>query len=484
MSDSEPPRRGNPEPTRRENEERDGDAYEASVPTRLSGFRGTSPTALVLAGGIALAIVLVSLITFFTRSGPTATGTRAPSTVVQEPAAPGIGGVGFQTPFIPEVTPAAGPSMTSVPLVRLPFPAPAHVAATTPEPVDVQPAQLPPQEAATVPNIVPGANSGGQSNATGDKSQMQIDQPKQSGAPGSQDAEAEADLGRVVAYQPVYRNGRVVSVVPVFRRSSPDTTNVSGAQSPSPSPSAVSTSMAGTGSGQFVSDGRGGNGSSGSTALGQDEARRYAQDSQNPNGYARNLSSHQLDTSSVINARLMSKIESDLPGTVIAQVTQPVYDSATHSTVVIPAGTRLFGGYDEETVSSSSRLLMGFNRLIFPDGEEFDIGRMPGSDSIGTAGFGGDVDRHRGTLYTSAILLTVLAAAESQVTPQTGGLYGNTSVTGQVQSAAGAELSQLGNKILNNAIDRPATIIIRPPYAFQIIVTRDLPLDEYATQHR
>ncbi len=127
---------------------------------------------------------------------------------------------------------------------------------------------------------------------------------------------------------------------------------------------------------------------------------------------------------------------------------------------------------------------MGFNRLIFPDGEEFDIGRMPGSDSIGTAGFGGDVDRHRGTLYTSAILLTVLAAAESQVTPQTGGLYGNTSVTGQVQSAAGAELSQLGNKILNNAIDRPATIIIRPPYAFQIIVTRDLPLDEYATQHR
>ena len=159
-----------------------------------------------------------------------------------------------------------------------------------------------------------------------------------------------------------------------------------------------------------------------------------------------------------------------------------MYDSATHASVVIPAGTKVYGVYDNATVANQTRLLMAWQRLIFPDGAEFDIGGLPGSDANGTAGFSGDVDPHHGVLYTSAILLSVIAGAEAAITPQTGVLQ-NASIAQQTQQAAGAQLSQTSNRLFQQGLQRPATLIIRPPYGFQIIVTRDLPLERYEQQH-
>ena len=460
MSDVGGPRRPDPSERAPVEHDLDADAYEASVPSRLTGFRGTSPTALLLAGGIAIAIVLATLLTFFARSGPKPNNGTVASTSVAQPAAPGIGASGSQTPFIPEATSIPATSPTPITFIHFP----------TPEPT-VAPVAPAPKQDISARVVAPYSIDQSTQNAD---DRMKIDDPKNANT-SSQDEEASSDIGGGGRYVPVYKNGRVVSVVPEM---SPSPSSRSSSQNTSASQPANGASNGG----QFVSENRdSGLGSANSGLL---EARQFSRDQQNDKvGYGRPETSRQLDTAAVINARLMSKIESDLPGPVIAQVTQPVYDSATHSVVVVPAGSRVFGTYDEETVSTSSRLLMSFTRLIFPDGEEFDIGGQPGTDAAGTAGFTGDVDKHRGSLYTSALLLTVLAGAESAISPQTQtSLTGNTSIGSQIQSAAGAELSQLGNKILNNALDRPATVIIRPPYAFQIVVTRDLPLEQYAVQ--
>ncbi len=443
------------------------DAYEATVPTQLAGFRGTNPVTFVIGGAIAFGILLLAFLAFVHRGSAPPSRVATTSGGQAVPVGPGVG-AGSQTPFIPEATLAPGPNVTLAPVIPIPTLAPTPVPVETAAPI----VQQQPQSAAVVP--APAAE------ATG-TDQMTIAQPSTApAATGSGTASATAPQGKT-KYVPVFRNGKLVAVVPVA-------SDTSAAPTVAPVATQQPNDASGAGSGQFVSNGS----STGSaTQLGSGnsglvEARKYSTDAAKADiGYTPIKSRRQLDAATVINARLMTKIESDLPGSVIAQVIQPVYDSATHTIVVIPAGSKLFGTYDEETVATSSRLLMAFQRVIFPDGQEFDMGGLEGSGANGTAGFDGDVDRHRGVLYTSAILLSVLAGAESAISPQqNGSIYGTQSVTSQIQSAAGAELAQTGNKIINQAVDRPATIIIRPPYVFQVIVTHDLPLDEYVAQHQ
>lgn len=456
MSDVPPRRPIDPESEREL--ELDAAAYERNVPGRLEGFRGTNPIAFVIAGVLGIGIILFAAVAFLHRGAPSDAQRTAQLRAQQAsgPAAPGLGGP-VQTPFIPAgpatVTPAPASRQGLIPIREIVPQTPLPII-STPE-SQQQPVQ---QAQQIVPAPAVAAANG----------QMRIDQPASPGPDASNGAAAPSEAG--THYVPVYRNGKIVSVVEV-------------ANSPVPAP-ASSTSPPVQQSSQFMSAGND------PAALGQGnagllEARKFDRANNDQKvGYVAPSSVRQLAISTVLNARLMSKIESDLPGPVIAQITEPVYDSNTHTTVVVPAGTRVFGKYDEETVASSTRLLMSFTHLIFPDGEEFDIGGQPGTDSLGTAGFTGDVDQHRGALYTSALLLTVLGAAEAAVTPQTNILTNGTSITQQAQSSAGAQLDQLGNKILDRAVDRPATIIVRPPYAFQIVVTRDLPLDEYETQHQ
>ncbi|MBN9070098.1 MAG: TrbI/VirB10 family protein, partial [Rhizobiales bacterium] len=53
-----------------------------------------------------------------------------------------------------------------------------------------------------------------------------------------------------------------------------------------------------------------------------------------------------LQAGAVIPAALITGIRSDLPGQIIAQVTENVYDSPTGSLLLIPQGTRIIGQYD------------------------------------------------------------------------------------------------------------------------------------------
>jgi type IV secretion system protein VirB10 len=66
---------------------------------------------------------------------------------------------------------------------------------------------------------------------------------------------------------------------------------------------------------------------------------------------------------------MVSGINSDLPGNLIAQVSQNVYDTATGRSLLTPQGsTKLYGVYDSRMVYGQQRVLIAWNRIIFPDG--------------------------------------------------------------------------------------------------------------------
>ncbi|MDR3077075.1 MAG: hypothetical protein LBU26_07205, partial [Synergistaceae bacterium] len=80
------------------------------------------------------------------------------------------------------------------------------------------------------------------------------------------------------------------------------------------------------------------------------------------------VSKYELSAGSIISGVMVGGINSDLPGTILGQVTQNVYDTATGAHLLIPQGARMVGAYDSHVVYGQSRLLVVWNRIIFPDG--------------------------------------------------------------------------------------------------------------------
>ena len=85
----------------------------------------------------------------------------------------------------------------------------------------------------------------------------------------------------------------------------------------------------------------------------------------------------------VVPATLISGINSDLPGQIMAQVAQDVYDTPTGKHLLIPQGSRLVGSYSSDVAYGQARVLVAWQRIVFPDGKAMD-GAMPGADSART----------------------------------------------------------------------------------------------------
>ena len=99
------------------------------------------------------------------------------------------------------------------------------------------------------------------------------------------------------------------------------------------------------------------------------------------------LSDYQVFAGTVIPGLMITGVDSDLPGTIIGQVAENVYDTATGAYLLIPQGTKIIGRYDSQTTFGQSRVLVVWNRLIFPNGKSVLLGNMSGADREGYSGF-------------------------------------------------------------------------------------------------
>jgi type IV secretory pathway VirB10-like protein len=110
----------------------------------------------------------------------------------------------------------------------------------------------------------------------------------------------------------------------------------------------------------------------------------------------------------VIAASLVTGLNSDLPGFVIAQVTEHVYDTVSGRFLLVPQGSRLIGKYDNIVAFGQERALVVWQRIILPDGSSIVIDNLPATDSGGYAGLADEVDLHTWKLLKGVALATVL----------------------------------------------------------------------------
>ena len=175
----------------------------------------------------------------------------------------------------------------------------------------------------------------------------------------------------------------------------------------------------------------------------------------------------------VLPATLISGVNSELPGQIIGQVAQNVFDTATGKHLLIPQGSRLVGAYSSTVAYGQSRVLIAWQRIVFPDGKALDIGSMPGADSAGYGGFEDKVNNHYFRLFASAILMSAVTAGISLSQPQN---VGNNTQNAQsaMSEALGQQLGQVTAQLIAKNMNIAPTIEIRPGYRFNVMVTKDL----------
>ncbi len=187
-------------------------------------------------------------------------------------------------------------------------------------------------------------------------------------------------------------------------------------------------------------------------------------------------SPYELKTGALIPGAMISAANSDLPGDILAQVTQNVYDTASGRYVVIPQGTKLFGRYDAYVALGQERLLIVWNRLVFPDGETLDIGGMQGYDSRGLAGFNDRVNTHFLRTLANALLISVVSAS-GEALVNAASEPDNSTFTVNLAQDFSDTTSQAFNEYLRNRLRIQPTLEIRSGYRFNIIVSKDIDFD-------
>ncbi|KQX87907.1 MULTISPECIES: TrbI/VirB10 family protein [Comamonadaceae] len=202
-----------------------------------------------------------------------------------------------------------------------------------------------------------------------------------------------------------------------------------------------------------------------------------ATETRNSGNLALPASPYQVMAGTVIAGALVTGIKSDLPGDVIATVTEPVFDTATGKFLLIPQGSRILGRYNSQVSYGQSRVQVVWNRIILPDTSSLTLDNLVGTDPAGYAGLEDDVNWHWNRIVAGAVLTTLLGVGAELAAPDNR-QNGNRIVIAGRDSAQDS-INQVGQEITRRNMNIQPTLTARPGLPVRVIVNRDLVLRPY-----
>lgn len=119
----------------------------------------------------------------------------------------------------------------------------------------------------------------------------------------------------------------------------------------------------------------------------------------------------------IISAVLETAIDTQLPGSLRAQIIEPVF-SFDGTRILMPQGTIMVGQFNNEVNLEQKRVQITWNRAITPNGKSIDLGSI-GTDKLGRSGTLGNVDNRYGKKFGAAVLISSIAAIPAAVSNQT-----------------------------------------------------------------
>ena len=181
-----------------------------------------------------------------------------------------------------------------------------------------------------------------------------------------------------------------------------------------------------------------------------------------------------LQEGAIIPLVLMTALNNTLPGHISARVTQNVYDSIHGQTLVIPAGSKLEGSYNQDTKFNQNRMMFAFKRIILPSGASIRMAAWDGGDAQGRSGVKGDLDNHLWEQFGTGILLATIGwALTPTYNPSTVVVSGSGGV-GALGSGAGGAIDTTATNILGKYASIKPELNVAAGAKLAIIVLRDI----------
>ncbi|MBU0744282.1 MAG: TrbI/VirB10 family protein [Gammaproteobacteria bacterium] len=196
------------------------------------------------------------------------------------------------------------------------------------------------------------------------------------------------------------------------------------------------------------------------------------------------ISPFQIQAGTIMPATLITGINTSASGTVVAQITQNIYDTVSGKYLLIPKGSKLLGKYDSGMGSRVSygqtRALVVINRLIRPDGSSLLLGNFNSADLGGYAGTEGNVNNHWASVIGAATITGVLSFAGGMGADRErshGDQYPSAKESGFRSATQG--ITDVGKSLAARSMNIPPTITIRPGHQFNVVVNKDMVLTRY-----
>ena len=172
----------------------------------------------------------------------------------------------------------------------------------------------------------------------------------------------------------------------------------------------------------------------------------------------------------IIHATMLTAVKSDIPGQIIAQVSEPVYgDQGRYQ--LLPAGTRLFGEYSSMVRYGQAEIAAVWRRAITPQGVEVMLD-SPSANGLGIAGIGGGrVNNHFFQTFGTAALLSLIGVGAEVVGAKTSDE--NNSIA-NVRNAVYQSFQETAGNTLKDRTSIPPTITVPHGQNIVVIVAKDL----------
>ena len=172
----------------------------------------------------------------------------------------------------------------------------------------------------------------------------------------------------------------------------------------------------------------------------------------------------------IIKANMVTAVKSDIPGQIIAQVSEPVYGEQGRYQL-LPAGTRLFGEYSAVIRYGQAEVAAQWNRAITPQGIQIML-NSPSANGLGIAGLGGgSVNNHFFQTFGTAALLSLIGVGAETVGADAQDR--NNSIA-NVRNAIAQSFQESANNQLKQRQNIPPTITIEQGSNIVVIVAKDL----------
>jgi len=187
----------------------------------------------------------------------------------------------------------------------------------------------------------------------------------------------------------------------------------------------------------------------------------------------RYLGENSIWAGTVIPGILVTAINTDLPGNVLARVTQNIYDSQTGRSLLIPQGSVVIARYNSSVSYSQNRVQIVWDTLIRPDGFQLDFEGANGIDRAGMSGQEAVYHENWFEYLKAAGIITLFSLANAKMT-ETAAQYSSDAAASNIASANSDMVNELGGNIISRALNIQPTLTVNNGTLINIMLDKTL----------